>query len=88
MESQFKPNLAIKYGLCLASLSTVLLELMLTRIFSASAGYHFAFMIVSMTMFGMTLGALLTWIKRDKEQEENQLIKILKRNSFCFGLTM
>ncbi len=88
MESQFKPNLAIKYGLCLASLSTVLLELMLTRIFSASAGYHFAFMIVSMTMFGMTLGALLTWIKREKEQQENQLIKILKRNCFCFGLSI
>ncbi len=88
MESQFKPNLAIKYGLCLASLATVLMELMLTRIFSASAGYHFAFMIVSMTMFGMTLGALITWVKREKEVEEQQLIKILKRNCFCFALSI
>ena len=39
-------------------MATVILELILTRIFSASAGYHFAFMIVSMTMFGMTAGAL------------------------------
>ncbi|HIA50472.1 MAG TPA: hypothetical protein EYN91_00020, partial [Candidatus Melainabacteria bacterium] len=88
MESQFKPTLAIKYGLCLASLSTVLLELMLTRIFSASAGYHFAFMIVSMTMFGMTLGALFTWIKREKELQEEQLNKVLKRNCFCFALSI
>jgi hypothetical protein len=88
MESQLKPNLSIKYGLCLASLATVLLELMLTRIFSASAGYHFAFMIVSMTMFGMTLGALITWIKRSKEQEESQVTKVLTRNCFFFAISI
>lgn len=72
----------------MASLATVLLELMLTRIFSASAGYHFAFMIVSMTMFGMTLGALITWIKRAKEQAEDQIIRTLERNCFLFAFSI
>lgn len=86
MESLIKPSLATKYGLCLASLATVLLELMLTRIFSASAGYHFAFMIVSMTMFGMTLGALVTWVKRN--HDASQVEAQLKSNCFYFAISI
>src|SRR5579885_1387388 len=44
----------------MTAMGTVLLELILTRLFSVTAGYHFAFMIVSITMFGMTLGAIVT----------------------------
>jgi hypothetical protein len=58
-----KSSNKVRLGLALASMSTVLLELILTRIFSASVGYHFAFMIVSMTMFGMTAGALYAFAR-------------------------
>lgn len=58
----------MRVGLALAAMSMVLLELLLTRVFSASAGYHFAFMIISMTMFGLTAGALYAFIKPPKDE--------------------
>lgn len=44
-------------GLFLVTLATILYELLLTRIFSVTLFYHFAFMSVSLAMFGMTFGA-------------------------------
>lgn len=44
-------------GLFLITLATILHELLLTRIFSVTLFYHFAFMSVSLAMFGMTFGA-------------------------------
>src|SRR5438128_10445975 len=37
-------------------------EILLTRIFSVTMGYHFAFMAVSIAMFGMTIGALFVYL--------------------------
>lgn len=45
-------------GLFLTSLATLAYELVLTRIFSVTVWYHFAFLAVSLAMFGMTAGAL------------------------------
>ncbi len=46
------------FGLTLATLATVLLELSLTRIFSAVFDYHFAFLAVSIALFGLGAGGL------------------------------
>jgi hypothetical protein len=56
-------NFALRLGLAASAMAAVLLELMLTRLFSASIGYHFAFMMVSLTMFGMTLGAIIAYTR-------------------------
>jgi len=45
-------------GLFLTALATLAYELVLTRIFSVTVWYHFAFLAVSLAMFGMTTGAL------------------------------
>jgi hypothetical protein len=45
-------------GLFLVTLSTMMYELLLTRIFSVTLWYHFAFMAVSLAMFGVTAGAM------------------------------
>src|SRR5262249_49401037 len=37
-------------------------ELLLTRIFSVTMWYHFAFMAISLAMFGMTVGALSVFL--------------------------
>ena len=37
-------------------------EILLTRIFSVTMWYHFAFMAISIAMFGMTVGALLVFL--------------------------
>src|ERR1700687_2259461 len=43
----------------LVMMSNLLLELLLTRIFSATMWYHFAFMAVSVALFGTTVGAVV-----------------------------
>ena len=39
-------------------MSTLMLEIALTRIFSVTMWYHFAFVAISVALFGMTVGAL------------------------------
>jgi spermidine synthase len=50
-------------GLFLIALSTLMYEILLTRIFSVTMWYHFAFMALSIAMFGMTVGALWVYLK-------------------------
>jgi len=47
----------------LVALATILFEVLLTRIFSLTMWYHFAFMAVSVAMFGMTVGAIIVFLK-------------------------
>ena len=46
-------------GLFMVSFSTLMYEVLLTRIFSVTMWYHSAFVAVSVALFGMTVGALL-----------------------------
>ena len=43
-------------------MSNLMLELLLTRIFSATMWYHFAFMAVSIALFGTTVGAVAVYV--------------------------
>jgi hypothetical protein len=52
-------------GVFLVCLATLLYELLLTRVFSVTMWYHFAFMAVSIAMFGMTVGALLVYLRAE-----------------------
>lgn len=52
----------IYFGIFIVALSTLMLELLLTRIFSATMWYHFAFMSVSLAMFGLSVGGLLIYL--------------------------
>jgi hypothetical protein len=48
--------------LFLLALSTLTYEILLTRIFSVTMWYHFAFVAISIAMFGMTAGALVVYL--------------------------
>jgi hypothetical protein len=50
-------------GLFLISLATLTYQILLTRIFSVTMWYHFAFMAISVTMFGMSAGALWVYLR-------------------------
>ena len=50
-------------GLFVLALSTVMYEIVLTRIFSVTMWYHFAFVAISVAMFGMTVGAILVYLR-------------------------
>ena len=50
-------------GLFLVTLSTLTYQLLLTRTFSVTMYYHFAFVAISVTMFGMAVGALAVFLR-------------------------
>jgi hypothetical protein len=56
------PSRGTYAGLFLVALSTLMYEILLTRIFSVTMLYHFAFVALSLAMFGMTVGALLVYL--------------------------
>lgn len=49
-------------GLFLVTLATIMYEIVLTRIFSVTMWYHFAFVAISVAMFGMTIGAIIVYL--------------------------
>jgi hypothetical protein len=53
------PGWPIYGGLLCVTVATLMLEILLTRIFSVILWYHFAFVAVSVALFGMTLGAVI-----------------------------
>jgi type IV secretory pathway TrbD component len=50
-------------GLFLLALATLMYEVLLTRIFSVTTWYHFAFLAISITLFGLSLGGILVYVK-------------------------
>src|SRR4051794_17681871 len=56
------PNLRTYAGLFFVALATLMYEILLTRIFSVTMLYHFAFVALSLAMFGMTAGALAVYL--------------------------
>jgi hypothetical protein len=49
-------------GLFCVTLATLMYEILLTRVFSVTMLYHFAFVALSLAMFGMTAGALIVYL--------------------------
>jgi hypothetical protein len=61
---QPQPSRLTYVGLSLVALATLTHQILLTRIFSVTMWYHFAFVAISIAMFGMTAGALLVYVLR------------------------
>src|SRR6516164_2654389 len=72
-------------GLFLITLATLVFEILLTRIFSITLWYHFAFMAISMAMFGITVGALIVHL-RPQWFPAAQVPQRLAESALCFGL--
>ena len=58
-------------GLFMVTLSTLMYEIGLTRIFSVTMWYHFAFVAISVALFGMTIGALIVHYWPQRFPDEN-----------------
>ena len=74
-------------GLFLVTLSVLMYEILLTRIFSVVAYYHFAFMAISIAMFGMTIGAMLVYIL-PSYQRSDKVHEQLAFSSLLFSVTL
>lgn len=66
-----KANKYVYCGIFTASLATLMYELLLTRIFSVTTWYHFAFLAISMAMFGTTMGAIIVYLAPNRFTPEN-----------------
>src|SRR5438309_3692626 len=62
-----EPKRATYVGLFLTTLSLLQFELFLTRIFSVTMWYHFAFMAISLAMFGLAAGAIFIELMKKRE---------------------
>ena len=72
-------------GLFFITLATLMLEILLLRIFSVTMWYHFAFMAISIALFGMTVGAVLVYLlPRLFTYEKTK--KHLSWSAFLFGI--
>lgn len=74
-------------GLCLTALATLMFEILLTRIFSATTWYHFAFLAISVAMFGMTAGAIAVYL-RPKFFTDDRVTEHLTLFSFLFAIAI
>jgi hypothetical protein len=74
MPAELRPSRWIYAGIFLITLSTLMHEILLTRIFSVTMWYHFAFMAISIAMFGMTVGAIVVFLRpKDPASIERRL---------------
>lgn len=62
----------------MVSLSVLLLELTLTRLFSIILWYDYAFMVISVAFFGLGIGSLVVHIIKNKLNNENLPSRILQ----------
>jgi spermidine synthase len=70
MVPQLEADRGTYIGVSLVALSTLMYEILLTRIFSVRLWYHYAFLAISVAMFGMTAGALLVYLFPDRFTQE------------------
>ncbi|EKE13970.1 MAG: Spermidine synthase-like protein [uncultured bacterium] len=76
----------IYYGIFFIALATLMLEILLLRIFSVTMWYHFAFMAISIALFGMSVGAVFVYFK-SSNLNQKQLNHQLSASAFFFSLT-
>src|ERR1044072_5727077 len=69
------------------SLSVLLFEITLTRMFSIILWYNYAFMAISVAFFGLGIGAIVIHLIRNKIRTENLPSKILGA-SIAFGISL
>ncbi|HTS30335.1 MAG TPA: hypothetical protein VMH81_30895 [Bryobacteraceae bacterium] len=73
----------------LTTLATLLLELSLTRIFSVVFYYHFAFLAISIALFGLGIGGVLSYVVAGwKGPLFSRLGRLSAINAFCVVLSL
>src|SRR5262250_3690052 len=73
-------------GVFLITLATLMDEILVTRIFSVTMWYHFAFGAISLAMFGMTIGALHVY-QHPQLFTASRAKRAMSVSSFWFAIT-
>ncbi len=61
-----KPSRITLYGVALICFANLLLEVVLTRIYSATMFYHFTFLAIAMALFGLGASGVYVYIREDE----------------------
>ncbi len=79
-------NKAVSFytGVFLLSGLVMALQILQSRIFSVTSWYHLSFLVISMAMFGLTMGALKIYKSPEEEQRKNYGL-IERKNAMAFG---
>jgi uncharacterized Tic20 family protein len=73
-------------GVFVVAVATLMYEILLTRIFSVTMYYHFAFLAISIAMFGMTVGALCVYW-RSQYSSPAQTKHEMARSALLFAIS-
>ena len=73
-------------GCFLVTLATLAYQILLTRIFSVTIWYHFAFLAISIAMLGMTVGAIAVYLLPSTFSEA-RVHRQLANSALAFALT-
>src|SRR5215216_195127 len=76
----------IFFGVGLVTLSVLMLELSLTRLFSATMYYHYAFMAISLALFGSGASGVFIYVFQHKIDPE-RTAQWLSLAAICFSLS-
>src|SRR3972149_10635228 len=87
MSNEVKVNFRTHAGLFMVTLATLMYEILLTRIFSVTMWYHYAFMAMSIALFGMTVGATIVYL-RPETYVESRVNYLLALNSLLFAVSI
>jgi hypothetical protein len=74
-------------GLFVVTLSTLAYEIVLTRIFSVTMWYHFAFVAISVALFGTTAGALVVHL-RPEAFTDDKVKRQMARFSLAYAVSV
>src|SRR5438093_3344246 len=83
-----EPKRSTYAGLFLTTLSLLQFELFLTRIFSVTMWYHFAFMAISLAMFGLAAGAIFIELMKKRDPHatlRNLALLFALTSAICFA---
>ena len=73
-------------GFFLTSMTMLIFELLISRMMSAIAFYHFAFMAICLALFGITVGAVIVHVfKKSLSKNYSQALYI---SSLLFAVTV
>lgn len=73
-------------GLFLVAMATLMYEVLLTRIFSVTTWYHFAFLSISVTLFGLAAGGIAVYLNSPKFFSEEKTHDHLAASTLLFAV--
>src|SRR3954447_2834339 len=71
-----------------SSMSVLLFELTLTRMFSIILWYNYAFMAISIAFFGLGIGALIIHLAKNKIKRKDDLPSKILQSIIAFAISL